>query len=108
MARILITGSADGLGRAAARTLIDEGHEVVLHARSRARASTFDDIASRSTGVIIGDLDRAVDTQSVAVQVNAIGPMDAVIHNAENRSSSRVKAQGRSHRAARRRLSTHD
>ena len=30
-----ITGSTDGLGRAAARTLIDEGHQVVLHARSR-------------------------------------------------------------------------
>ncbi len=82
MARIFITGSTDGLGRAAARTLIDEGHEVVLHARSRERASTFDDIASRSAGVIIGDLGRAVDIRSVAVQVNAIGPMDAVIHNA--------------------------
>jgi NAD(P)-dependent dehydrogenase (short-subunit alcohol dehydrogenase family) len=38
MARIFITGSTDGLGRAAARTLIDEGHQVVLHARSRDRA----------------------------------------------------------------------
>ena len=82
MARIFITGSTDGLGRAAARTLIDEGHDVVLHARSRERASTFDDIASRSAGVIIGDLGRAVDTRSIAVQVNAIGRMDAVIHNA--------------------------
>ena len=34
MARIFITGSTDGLGRAAARTLLDEGHEVLLHARS--------------------------------------------------------------------------
>ena len=55
MARIFITGSTDGLGRAAARTLIDEGHDVVLHARSRERASTFDDIASQSAGVVIGD-----------------------------------------------------
>jgi NAD(P)-dependent dehydrogenase (short-subunit alcohol dehydrogenase family) len=82
MARIFITGSTDGLGRAAARTLIDEGHDVVLHARSRERASAFADIASRSAGVIIGDLGRAVDTRSIAVQVNAIGRMDAVIHNA--------------------------
>ena len=82
MARIFITGSTDGLGLAAARTLIDEGHDVVLHARSTERASTFDDIASRCPGVIIGDLSRAVDTRSVAVQVNAVGPMDAVIHNA--------------------------
>ncbi len=82
MARIFITGSTDGLGRAAARTLINEGHDVVLHARSRERASTFDDIASRSAGVIIGDLSRAYDTRSIAEQVNAIGRMDAVIHNA--------------------------
>jgi NAD(P)-dependent dehydrogenase (short-subunit alcohol dehydrogenase family) len=34
MSRIFITGSTDGLGRAAARALIDDGHPVVLHARS--------------------------------------------------------------------------
>ena len=34
MARIFITGSADGLGRAAAATLLDAGHELVVHARS--------------------------------------------------------------------------
>jgi NAD(P)-dependent dehydrogenase (short-subunit alcohol dehydrogenase family) len=31
MARIFITGSTDGLGRAAAQALIEESHEVVLH-----------------------------------------------------------------------------
>jgi NAD(P)-dependent dehydrogenase (short-subunit alcohol dehydrogenase family) len=88
MARILITGSTDGLGRAAARTLIDEGHDVVLHARSRERASTFDDMAPRAAGVVIGDLGRAADTRAVAVQVNAIGRMDAVIHNAGTLSTT--------------------
>ena len=82
MARIFITGSTDGLGRAAARTLIDDGHEVALHARSRDRASTLDDLAARSAGVVVGDLGSAVETRSVAEQVNAIGRMDAVIHNA--------------------------
>ena len=82
MARIFITGSTDGLGRAAARTLIDEGHQVVLHARSRERASALDDLVSRSAGLTVGDLGSAVDTRSIAAQVNAIGRMDAVIHNA--------------------------
>ncbi len=82
MGRIFITGSTDGLGHAAARTLIDDGHKVVLHARSRARASALDDLAPRSAGVVIGDLGSAVETRSVADQVNAIGTMDAVIHNA--------------------------
>jgi hypothetical protein len=40
MARIFITGSADGLGRMAAELLIEQGHGVVLHARSQARAPT--------------------------------------------------------------------
>jgi NAD(P)-dependent dehydrogenase (short-subunit alcohol dehydrogenase family) len=82
MSRILITGSADGLGRAAARTLMDEGHEVVLHARSSARASALADLAPRSAGVVIGDLSSALETRSIADQVNEIGRMDAVIHNA--------------------------
>jgi NAD(P)-dependent dehydrogenase (short-subunit alcohol dehydrogenase family) len=82
MARIFITGSTDGLGRAAARALISEGHEVVLHARSRERASALDDLAAHSAGVIVGDLGSAVETRSVGAQVNAIGRMDAVIHNA--------------------------
>src|ERR671910_2310196 len=82
MARIFITGSTDGLGRAAARTLIDEGHQVVLHARSRDRASALEELASRSTGVIIGHLGSAVETRRIADQVNVIGQMDAVIHNA--------------------------
>jgi NAD(P)-dependent dehydrogenase (short-subunit alcohol dehydrogenase family) len=82
MARIFITGSTDGLGRAAARALIDEGHKTVLHARSRERASAIDDLGPRSAGVVIGDLSSAVETRSVADQVNRIGRMDAVIHNA--------------------------
>ena len=38
MPRIFITGSTDGLGRAAAGALIGDGHDVVLHARTRERA----------------------------------------------------------------------
>ena len=82
MARVFITGSTDGLGRAAAQALIQQGHQVVLHARSRERAAILDDLAVRSAGVVIGDLSSAVQTRSVAQQVNAIGRMDAVIHNA--------------------------
>jgi len=82
MARIFITGSTDGLGRAAARSLLDGGHEVVLHARSTERASTIADLASQATGVAIGDLRTAAGVHRVAEQVNSIGRMNAVIHNA--------------------------
>jgi NAD(P)-dependent dehydrogenase (short-subunit alcohol dehydrogenase family) len=82
MARIFITGSTDGLGRAAAQSLLDAGHQVVLHARSPDRAAALAGLASRSAGVAIGDLASAAETRGVADQVNAIGRMDAVIHNA--------------------------
>ena len=52
MARILITGSSDGLGRMAARLLVEEGHEVVLHARDAARARTALDTVPGAAAVL--------------------------------------------------------
>ena len=92
MRRIFITGSTDGLGRDAAETLMKEGHQVVLHARSKARAVALADLAPRAAGVVIGDLASAAETRAIADQVNKIGRMDAVIHNAGIfRESSRGK-----------------
>jgi len=82
MACIFITGSAYELGRAAAGALIGDGHAVVLHARTRERAAAFSDLAPCAAGVVIGDLSSAAETREVAAQVNEIGRMDAVIHNA--------------------------
>src|SRR3954464_7727061 len=82
MARIFITGSTDGLGRAAARSLIADGHQVVLHARSSDRAAAVADLTSRAAGLVVGDLRSGGETKSIAEQVNAIGRMDAVIHSA--------------------------
>jgi len=82
LARILITGSTDGLGLANARTLIGQGHDVVLHARTQARASALADVADRSAGVVLGDLSSQAETRALADQVNRIGRMNAVIHNA--------------------------
>jgi NAD(P)-dependent dehydrogenase (short-subunit alcohol dehydrogenase family) len=38
MARVFITGSADGLGRLAAETLVDDKHEVVVQLVAQDRA----------------------------------------------------------------------
>lgn len=80
--RVFITGSTDGLGRGAAEALIKDGHQVVLHARSKERAGALADLVPRSAGIVTGDLASAVQTRSLADQVNRIGRMDAVIHNA--------------------------
>jgi len=81
MARVLITGSTSGLGLAAARDLLRQGHEVVLHARSSARVADLD-IASSAVGVVIGDLASAAEIRHLAEQINAIGSIQTVIHNA--------------------------
>jgi NAD(P)-dependent dehydrogenase (short-subunit alcohol dehydrogenase family) len=82
MARVFITGSADGLGLMAARLLIDEGHEVTLHARNSARAADAKSVLPKAEDVVVGDLSSIEETRHVAEQANASGRFDAVIHNA--------------------------
>jgi NAD(P)-dependent dehydrogenase (short-subunit alcohol dehydrogenase family) len=81
-ARVFITGSADGLGRAAAQTLLEQGHEVVVHARNRDRLAAVRDLVDRGAAAVVGDLSDLQETRDVADQVNHLGAMDAVIHNA--------------------------
>ncbi len=82
MARIFITGSTQGVGRNAAEVLVAKGHEVVLHARSEQRAETVKDLADNALAVLTGDLASLAETRKLAEQLNSIGPMDAIIHNA--------------------------
>jgi NAD(P)-dependent dehydrogenase (short-subunit alcohol dehydrogenase family) len=82
MARIFITGSADGLGRAAAETLAGDGHQVIVHARSAERLAAVADLTGRGAPAVVGDLADADQTREVADQVNRFGRVDAVIHNA--------------------------
>jgi NAD(P)-dependent dehydrogenase (short-subunit alcohol dehydrogenase family) len=80
--RIFITGSADGLGRDAAQALLEHGHDVVVHVRNKARLAAVRDLQRQGAAVVVGDLALIEETRGVADQVNALGRMDAVIHNA--------------------------
>src|SRR4051812_26632045 len=90
MARVFITGSADGLGRAAAQTLRDDGHEVVVHVRNGDRLTAVRDLVAAGAAAVVGDLADLEQTRGVADQVNRLGHMDAVIHNAGVISGSHV------------------
>lgn len=81
MARVFITGSADGLGLMAAQMLVGEGHEVIVHGRNPARAGEALRL-SGAAATVHGELSSMVQTRALAEQVNALGRMDAVIHNA--------------------------
>ncbi|HSN10487.1 MAG TPA: SDR family NAD(P)-dependent oxidoreductase [Propionibacteriaceae bacterium] len=80
--RVLVTGSADGLGHAAAEELQRAGHEVVVHIRNGDRLHTVSGLVAGGAQVVVGDLAELDQVVSMADQVNAIGRMDAVIHNA--------------------------
>jgi NAD(P)-dependent dehydrogenase (short-subunit alcohol dehydrogenase family) len=82
MARVFITGSSDGLGLMAARLLLDQGHNVVLHARNANRANDLRSKVEGSDAILVGDLSTISETKSLAEQVNELGTMDAVVHNA--------------------------
>lgn len=82
MARVFVTGSADGLGLMAGRLMIEQGHRVVLHARNDVRAEVARKAAPGAEGVIVGDLSTLAGMRSVAEKANASGRFDTVIHNA--------------------------
>jgi NAD(P)-dependent dehydrogenase (short-subunit alcohol dehydrogenase family) len=95
LARIFITGSTAGLGLMTGQLLLDQGHEVTFHARSRARADELRSTEDQATEVLVGDLSTLAGMHAVADQANASGRFDAVVHNAGigYREPSRVKTE---------------
>src|ERR1044072_4053803 len=82
MARIFITGSGDGLGQLAANALIAQGHQVVLHARNETRGQQAMDQGRGAEAIVTADLAIIDEKIELAGKVNALGTIDAVIHNA--------------------------
>ena len=81
MAKVFITGSSEGLGLMAGRLLAEQGHGVVLHARSEARAEATLAALPQVEAVLVGDLSALAAMRDVADQANRRGQFDAVIHN---------------------------
>jgi NAD(P)-dependent dehydrogenase (short-subunit alcohol dehydrogenase family) len=82
MSRIFITGSADGLGQMTAKLLVEQGHQVVLHARNRERGRHALDKVPEAEKVLTAELSSIEETKGLAEEVNAMGRFDATIHNA--------------------------
>ena len=82
MAKIFITGSSDGLGFLAAQSLIEAGHQLVLHARNEKRQHQTRNKLPAAEKVLIADLSSIEETKQLAGEVNALGRFDAIIHNA--------------------------
>ncbi|MGO4490965.1 SDR family NAD(P)-dependent oxidoreductase [Arthrobacter sp. 2YAF22_2] len=82
MARILITGSADGLGRLTAEALQGQGHDVIVHARNTDRATHLRPLTDHGAGIVIGDFADRDAVRRIAAELVEQAPLDAVIHNA--------------------------
>jgi NAD(P)-dependent dehydrogenase (short-subunit alcohol dehydrogenase family) len=82
MTSIFVTGSSDGIGLETARQLVRAGHRVVLHARDDTRAKDAAAAVPEAGGVAVGDLSVLAGIRGAAESAGALGPYDAVIHNA--------------------------
>ena len=82
VARVWVTGSADGIGLAAAAAMAADGHEVLLHGRNARRAADAMAAVSGAIGAVAGDLASVDAVRTLAVAANEYGPFDAIIHNA--------------------------
>jgi NAD(P)-dependent dehydrogenase (short-subunit alcohol dehydrogenase family) len=99
MARIFISGSSTGLGFMAGKLLVEQGHQVVLHARNAARAEDARRALPKAEAVVEGNLETVAGAKAVAAHVNQLGRFDAVIHNAAvgYREGLRLTADGIPH-----------
>jgi NAD(P)-dependent dehydrogenase (short-subunit alcohol dehydrogenase family) len=81
MARILITGASDGLGRALAEPLAERGHELVLHGRDAGRLAA---VADKTGGVPLrADLSEHASVRALAAEVTArFDSLDVLVNNA--------------------------
>jgi NAD(P)-dependent dehydrogenase (short-subunit alcohol dehydrogenase family) len=88
MSRILVSGAGQGIGAQIVLELRALGHEVVAHARTAGRAEQIKTAhAVRAghvglAGIVTGDLADMASTRQLAGQANALGPYDAIVHNA--------------------------
>jgi retinol dehydrogenase-12 len=85
---ILVTGSTDGIGRETARQLLDLGHRVLVHGRSREKTERTALELRRSSPrgealIVWGDLSRMREVADLARQVRALcQALDVLINNA--------------------------
>ena len=93
MARVFITGSSDGLGKMAGELLIGQGHQVVLHARSAARADETRLAVAGAEDVVIGDANGGWNLRQAITAARLMDGLPGLLHG--RRVEERAFAEGR-------------
>lgn len=81
MTTICLTGSTDGIGHVAARTLLQQGHRVLVHARSQERGQPVVDALEGDVDLVVGDLASLEQVRALGERLRA-EPLDVLAHNA--------------------------
>lgn len=80
---ILLTGATDGLGRAAAHLLHDQGCFLILHGRHKERLAALADHFGERVASFCCDLSRLSDVQTMSEEIaKAFPQIDVIINNA--------------------------
>lgn len=82
MSTICLTGSTDGIGLSAARSLLGRGHRVLVHARSEQRGRPVVEGLDGDVALVTGDLADLDQVRGLAAQLGRHGPLDVLVHNA--------------------------
>lgn len=82
MSAIVVTGSTEGIGRATAAAILDQGRDVIVHARNRERRRALASLVDRGARAVVGDLGDLHQLREMADELSRLGDVDAVIHNA--------------------------
>jgi 3-oxoacyl-[acyl-carrier protein] reductase len=77
----VVTGSTEGIGRATARILVEEGARVVVTGRSEERVEQTRDELGAAVGVACDLADPAAPAQLMAAASSELGPVDVLVNN---------------------------
>ena len=86
--KILVTGSTTGIGFLTARKLIENGNDVYLHARNKEKAIYLKNKLPQAKNVLIGDLGKRSEVIRLSKEINKLGQLNTIIHNAGVYSSN--------------------
>lgn len=95
---ILITGATDGLGRATAQALAEQGCRLLIHGRNAGKLSSTAEALRRSgveVGTVLADLSDLGQVASMARDIiSARAPLDVLINNAGVFRTARPLTEG--------------
>jgi retinol dehydrogenase 14 len=88
---ILVTGATDGIGRQAAKELVERGARVLVHGRTRGKAEA----AAKELGgeAVAGELARLDEVRALAAEVTRLAPqLDVLVNNAGIYARERIES----------------